>query len=216
MVRDEDREEMRRLPLRRELEICFEHLHLPALPPPLPRSSAWPEIHRPCNSHNPQVMPFFFLAYEDMSLAEVTRWVQVKRDELWQIGIQDGLACAAQANQTHIARYLPDHGGAFLHGAVVKAACSNRSLPFFELCVEHGHHPDQHIPSNCGWFGVALNQCIEDEELTRFLQNGASRDLGRFLEGGTHCWGERATPPMDRISGLPLDYVVEKASISVI
>lgn len=168
MMRDEDREEIRRLPLRRELESCFEHLNLPPLPPPPPRSSLWLQIHRPCNSRNPLVMPFL-LACEDRSLAEVTRWVQVKRDELRHIGIQDGLACAAQGNQTYVAHYLLDHEGAFLHGAVVKAACGNRSLPFFELCVEHGYHPDQQMPSNCGWLGVAFNQCIEDEDITRFL-----------------------------------------------
>ncbi|KAF7552215.1 hypothetical protein G7Z17_g4449 [Cylindrodendrum hubeiense] len=146
-IRDEDREEARRVPLRTELESYFDHLKLPPLPPPLPRSSLWLGLRRPCESRIAEVRPFL-VACEQGDLDDVKAWIKDKKDVLQKIGVQDGLACAADANQPDVARYLLDEAGASVHGAVVQAACRNRSLPLLELCVQHGYHPDQQIPAN--------------------------------------------------------------------
>ncbi|KAM5346107.1 hypothetical protein ACJ41O_009112 [Fusarium nematophilum] len=216
MDRDEEREEARRAPLQKEIESYFAHLGLAPLPPPLPKSSLWLAAHRPCQYPNAEIRPFF-IACEEGSLDEVRRWVQDKRQELRQMGVQDGLACAANGNQVHVARYLLEEGGASLHGAVVKAACRHRSLALFQVCAQHGYHPNQQIPSNNGHFGTALIHCIEGEEITRFLlQNGADPDVGPWLDGRCLGWGERSTPPLDRTSGFALDLAVEKGSLATV
>lgn len=188
----------------------------PPLPPPLPRSSLWLGIQRPCNYPDAEVRPFL-VACEEGALGEVGRFVREEKAVLRQIGLQDGLACAAQGTQVRVARYLLEEGGAFLHGAVVEAACRARCLPLFELCVRHGYHPDQQMR---GGLGVALNHCLGrgQEDIARFLlQNGASPDLARFHDNRMACWGgRRSAPPLDRTAGLALDLAAEKGSLSTV
>ncbi|KAF2680039.1 hypothetical protein K458DRAFT_421851 [Lentithecium fluviatile CBS 122367] len=53
--RNEQREEAKLAPLRRELEGYFADFNLPPLPPPLAKSSGWLEIRRPCYYKNEDV-----------------------------------------------------------------------------------------------------------------------------------------------------------------
>jgi hypothetical protein len=104
-----------------------------------------------------------------------------------------------------------------LSGAVIQAACDNHSLPLFELCLQHGYHPNRQIPSNDGRFGTALTHCIDNEDITRFLlQNGADANVAPFHDNRLLNWGPRATPPMDRTSGLALDRAVKTGNSTVI
>ncbi|CAM1503198.1 Fc.00g079740.m01.CDS01 [Cosmosporella sp. VM-42] len=218
MARDDDREDVHRAPLRKDLEGRYDHLNLAPLPPPLPRSSLWitSRTQGPSDYNIPEVRSFL-IACTEGSLDEVKRCVQEKKEALRQRGLQDGLDCAAKGNQVDVARYLLEEGGAFLDGAVVDAACENHSLPLFELCVQHGYHPNQQIPGS--GYGVALLQCLQEkhEDIARFLiQNGADPDLARFHDNRCMNWGERSSPPMDRASGLPLDRAVESGGFSTV
>ncbi|KAF5632983.1 ankyrin repeat domain protein [Fusarium sp. NRRL 25303] len=218
MDRDNARLEAAHEPLKREIEGYFEHLNLPALPAPLPPSSLWVATSRAENCPNKTIQPFM-VACDKGNLELVKHWIQDRdlNSKLQQIGIQDGLAFAAQANQVNIASYLLQKGGAYLHGAVVEAACDNLSLPLFELCVQHGYHPNQQIPSRSGGFGVAINHCITNVEITRFLlEHGADPNVAPFMDGRTSGWGEKATPPMDRTSGLALDRAITKSPSIVV
>ncbi|KAF4498121.1 ankyrin repeat domain containing [Fusarium agapanthi] len=169
----------------------LEAAHEP-LKPPLPRSSLWVATTRAEKCPNKAIQPFM-------------------------IGIQDGLGFAAQANHVNIVGYLLREGGAYLHGAVVEAACDNLSLPLFKVCVQHGYHPNQQIPSRSGGFGVTINHCIADVEITLFLlEHGADPNVAPFMDGRTTGWGEKATPPMDRTSGLALDRAITKSPSIVV
>ncbi|KAF5694750.1 ankyrin repeat family A 2 [Fusarium denticulatum] len=110
-----------------------------------------------------------------------------------------GLVYAARANQIELVRYLLDERWTPLNGEV------------------HGYHSNQQIPSRDGYFGVAINHCVQDVDITRFLlEHGADPDLAPFKDGRLQDWGEKATPPMDRTSGLALDLAVEKSPIIVV
>ncbi|KAF5973487.1 hypothetical protein FBULB1_8233 [Fusarium bulbicola] len=218
MDRDDARLEAAHEPLKREIEGYFEHLNLPVLPAPLPRSSLWVGTTRAENCTNKAIQPFM-VACEKGIPDQVKHWIQDRelKNTLQQIGIQDGLALAAQANRVDIVSYLLREGGAYLHGAVVEAACDNLSHPLFEVCVQHGYHPNQQIPSRSGGFGVAINHCISDVEITRFLlEHGADPNIAPFRDGRTTGWGEKATPPMDRTSGLALDHAIKKSPTIVV
>lgn len=217
MDRNEQREDLRRAPLRRDLESLFDHLGLPPLPPPLPKSSLWQSIRSPSNYWNAEVRPFLVACWKG-ELDEVRRWVPARKDDvLLQIGVDDGLSCAAGGNQPDVARYLLDEGGATVRAAVIGAACRHRSLLLLKLCVQHGYHPDQQVPSNDGHFGVALTHCLEDDDITRFLlERGADPDVAPFHDNRKLGWGQRAAPPMDRTSGLALDRAVEKGSFNTV
>ncbi|KAI0408469.1 ankyrin repeat-containing domain protein [Xylaria palmicola] len=220
-ARKEELEELRRAPLRKDIEDRFDGLGLPALPPPLPKKSEWlGAIVAPRNYPNAEVRPFFAACAEG-SLATVRRWVTERKETLLQVGVQDGLALAARANQVEVVRYLllddkneERGGGAHLDGSVIEGACENRSLPLFELCLQHhGYHPNQQVPSNDGHFGVALIHCLDDEDITRvLLRHGADPDLAPFQDGRRLGWGSRASPPMDRTCGLALDRAVQGGS----
>ncbi|KAI8954174.1 hypothetical protein F4801DRAFT_534570 [Xylaria longipes] len=215
-ARNEELEELRRTPLRQELESYFDDLNLDPLPPPLPKRSEWLDTTHSKNYRNAEVRPFF-IACEEGSLEVVKEWVSEKREVLLQVGVQDGLACAARENQVDVVRYLFDEGGAFLDGSVIEGACFRRSLPLFELCVQHGYHPNQQIPSNDGYLGVALNHCLDNREITLFLlKHGADPDLAPFQDCRRFGWGRRATPPMDRKCGLALDRAVVGSSFAII
>ncbi|EWZ85256.1 hypothetical protein BFJ63_vAg6272 [Fusarium oxysporum f. sp. narcissi] len=102
-------------------------------------------------------------------------------------------------------------------GDVVREACDILSLPLFELYLQHGYHPNQQIPSRNGYFGVAINHCVQDPDVTRLLlEHGADPDVAPFTDSRTQGWGEKATPPMDRTSGLALDHAVAKSPVVVI
>ncbi|KAF3807024.1 hypothetical protein GCG54_00007279 [Colletotrichum gloeosporioides] len=213
LSRKEERWEAKRLPLRRELEGYFKDLNLPPLPSPLPKSSHWLDIQRPCHHPNLGLRPFL-MACEEGSMDEVQR--RVSEGSLSPISVQDGLACAAKGNQPDVVQYLLE-AGARPHAAVVIQACRLRSFPILERCIQHGYHPNQQIPSDNGSFGVSLTHCLEDEGITRLLlENGADPDLGRFLDNRIFSWGYRAAPPMDRTSGLALDHAVEKGQFNVV
>ncbi|KAI0812171.1 ankyrin repeat-containing domain protein [Xylaria sp. FL0064] len=209
-TRKEEREELRQEPLRQELDNYFSNLdNLSPLPPPLPKKSEWLDIKNPKDYPNAEVRPFF-AACEEGSLEVVKRWVLEGKDKLLQVGVQDGLACAARNKRVDIVRYLLDEGGAILDCSVVEGACMNRSLALFEQCVRRGYHPNQQVPSNAGHFGVALNHCLDSEEVTLFLlRHGADPNLAPFQDGRRSCWGSRAVPPMDLTCGLALDRAVE-------
>lgn len=193
-TRNEEFEELRRAPLRQELEGYFDDLNLDPLPPPLPKRSEWLDTTYPDNYPNAEVR-LFFTVCEEGSLEVVKRWVSEKREVLLQVGVQDGLACAARKNQINVVRYLLDEGGATLDGSMIEGACSNHSLSLFELCVQHGYHPNQQIPSNNGHFGVALNRCLDNREVTLFLlKNGADPDLAPFQDGSDWAGEEERRP----------------------
>ncbi|KAI1274033.1 ankyrin repeat-containing domain protein [Xylaria sp. FL0933] len=212
-TRKEEREDLRREPLRRELDNYFLNLdNLRPLPPPLPKKSEWLDIKNPKDYPNAEVRTFF-IACEEGSLEVVKRWAPERKDMLLQVGVQDGLACAARSERVEVVRYLLDKGGAILDCSVVEGACMHRSLALFELCAQRGYHPSQQVPSNAGHFGVALNHCLDSEEVTLFLlRHGADPDLAPFQDGRRSCWGSRAAPPMDRTCGLALDRAVEDGS----
>ncbi|CCT72830.1 uncharacterized protein FFUJ_12723 [Fusarium fujikuroi IMI 58289] len=215
--RDEARKDASREPQRLVIYSYFEHLNLPPLPPPLPRCSTSVRIKRAENHSNESVRPFM-LACEKGLLDEVKAWTEdgERIEELQQLGLQDGLVYAARANEIEVVRYLLDERWTHLNGEVVREACDNLSLPLFELCVQHGYHPNQQIPSLNGYFGVAINHCVQDVDITRFLlEHGGDPDLAPFKDGRLHNWGEKATPPMDRTSGLALDLAVEKSPMIV-
>ena len=113
--RKEEREDLKRAPLREELEAYFGDLDLPTLPSPLAKSSLWLEYQRPCNYDNEDVWPFY-VACEKGEHGIVKEWVQDKKDVLQQIGLQDGLAYAAKGDQVNVASYLLAEGHASLHG----------------------------------------------------------------------------------------------------
>ncbi|KAI0202357.1 ankyrin repeat-containing domain protein [Astrocystis sublimbata] len=220
--REEEYEELRRAPLRRELEALFSDLGLPALPPPLLKKSEWHNgIVYPHHYPNVEVRPFFAACAEG-SLATVEHWVTEKRVTLSQVGVQDGLAIASRANQVSVIRYLLDKdkgGGAHLDGSVVEGACENHSLPLFQLCIQHGYHPNQQVASIDGHFGVALTHCLNigDEEIVQLLlHHGADPDLAPFQDGRRLGWGRRAAPPVDRTCGLALDLAAKHGSLAIV
>ncbi|KAF5649012.1 ankyrin repeat domain protein [Fusarium sp. NRRL 52700] len=218
MDRDAAREDASREPLRREIEDYFKDLALPPLPSSLPPSSLWLARIQAANCPYPAIKPFM-VACDAGLLDQVKSWVedQQRRNILQQIGIQDGLVFAARSNRVNIVRYLLEEGGASLTGDVVREACDNLSFPLFELCLQHGYHPNQQIPSRNGYFGVALNHCVQDPNITRLLlEHGADPDIAPFSDSRTQGWGEKATPPMDRTSGLALDHAVAKSPMIVI
>ena len=205
-------------PLCREMDAYFDHLHLPPLPPPLPRSSPWLDITQPCY-YEPQEIRPFYLACQEGQLDEVRRWAADKRDDLRPVGLQDGLCCAAKGNQADVARFLLDQGLAHVDSKAVQFACQSKSLPLFQVFLQHGYHPDQQVPVESGIFGTALAHCLESEQVTRLLlEHGADATMARFaLNGRYWSWrGIRAAPPMDRTSGLPLDLAVEKHSLETV
>lgn len=212
MAKKDDRVEARCAPMRREVEGYFE---LPPLPAPLPRSSLWLGVTRPCHYTPEEVRPFY-VACEEGRLDEVRGWMG-RKDVLRPIGLRDGLDCAAIGNQVHVARYLLDEGVA-LHGHAVKAACKNRSLQLFELFVAYGYHPNQQVPSYHGGFGTALRHCLDREPVARFLlEAGADPNAAPFTDRRNMVYdGERVTAPVDRTSGLPLDIAVEQSSFAVV
>ncbi|KAF5572894.1 ankyrin repeat domain-containing protein [Fusarium pseudoanthophilum] len=218
MDRDGAREDAAREPLRREIEDYFKDLALPSLPRPLPPSSLWLARTQATNCPYPAIKPFM-VACDAGLLDQVKSWVEDhrRRDVLQQISMQDGLVFAARANRVDIVRYLLEEGGASLTGDVVREACDNLSLPLFEVCFQHGYHPNQQIPSRSGGFGVAINRCITDIEITRFLlEHGADPNVAPFMDGRTSGWGEKATPPMDRTSGLALDRAIAESLTIVV
>ncbi|PVH97381.1 ankyrin [Periconia macrospinosa] len=213
--RIETRVEEKCVPLRKELEGYFDSREFPPFPPPVAKSSLWLEIWRPQNYQIKAIRPFF-QACEDGALDDVKTWVRTKRHVILRMGIQDGLACAAMGNKVDVARFLLDEGGATIHAAYIKNACSNRSLPLFSLAIDHGYHPNQHVPSNVGCFGTALQHCVDNYDITKLLlQHGADPNVAPFKDGRTAPWGNRSTPPMDRKSGLPLDLAVESGNLAV-
>ncbi|KAH0428989.1 hypothetical protein CcaCcLH18_08742 [Colletotrichum camelliae] len=213
LLRKETRWEAKRLPLRRELEGYFKDLKLPPLPSPIMKSSHWLDIKRPCHHPNVELRPFL-MACEEGSMDEVRRLVS--EGSLSSISMQDGLACAANGNHPDIVKYLLE-AGARPHAAVIIHACRLSSYPILELCIQHGYHPNQQIPSDNGSFGVSLTHCLDNEGITRLLlENGANPDLGRFLDNRIFSWGYRAAPPMDRTSGLALDHAVEKGHFNIV
>ncbi|KAF5710350.1 ankyrin repeat domain-containing protein [Fusarium mundagurra] len=218
MDRDAARKDASRKPLRLIIYSYFEHLNLPPLPPPLPGCSTSVQVSRAENHSNESVRPFM-VACDKGLLDKVKAWTEdgERIEELQQLGLQDGLVYAARANHIEVVRYLLDERWTPLNGEVVREACDNLSLPLFELCVQHGYHPNQQIPSRDGHIGVALNHCVQDVDITRFLlEHGADPDLAPFKDGRLHDWGEKATPPMDRTSGLALDLAVEKSPMIVV
>lgn len=203
-------------PLREELESFFENLDLEPLPLPLPKA-LWESVRPPYSPHGfgGEIEPFNTACLEG-DLDTVKYWAREKRGDLRQVGLQHGLALASSKNQTDIVRYLLDEGGAYLDGAVIELACLNLCLPMFELAVEHGYHPNQQIPSPNGFRGTAIKHCLASFEITQFLLvNGADPDLGPWQDTRCQGWGARATPPMDRQSGIVLDKAVEKGYIEV-
>ncbi|KAF5621126.1 ankyrin repeat domain protein [Fusarium tjaetaba] len=216
--RDNARSDASKEPLRLIIYSYFEHLNLPPLPPPLPGCSTSVLFTRAEKHSNESIRPFM-VACDKGLLEEVKSWTEdgERIEELQQLGLQDGLVYAARADQVEIVRYLLDERWTPLNGEVVREACDNLSLPLFELCVQHGYHPNQQIPSRDGHFGVAINHCVQDVDITRFLlEHGADPDLAPFKDGRLHDWGEKATPPMDRTSGLALDLAVEKSPTIVV
>jgi ankyrin repeat protein len=215
MMRQEEREDARCAPLVREIEGYFAHLELPALPPPLPRSSLWLETQR-ARHYKPVGARRFYLACEEGSLDVVERWLEEEKDparQIGSIGLQDALACGAVGNQLHVVRYLLK-AGAIITNAAVRAACDNRSLELFKLLVEHGFHPNQQIR---GCFGTALMNCLDSEDITRFLlDHGADPDLGPFTDARRMMWRRRPAAPLDRTCGLALDIAAEKSSLGVV
>ncbi|SPO02477.1 uncharacterized protein DNG_05150 [Cephalotrichum gorgonifer] len=206
-ARQNDRRDAKCAPVAREMESYFEHLNLPPLPPPLPRSSLELSVHRADNSEPKELRPFYMACHEGR-LDEVKEWVQdqKKRDSLRKKGLPTGLDFAAKGNQVHVARYLVEEVGVTIHGEAVRAACTNLSLPLFELFVRNGYHPNQQVPSDMGLFGTALSHCLGSEAVTLFLlKNGADPDIAPFADARPRLWGRRSTPPMDRFSGRPLD-----------
>ena len=80
----------------------------------------------------------------------------------------------------------------------------------FELCVEYGYHPDRQVPMRDGNYGTPLVRCLQSEKVVRFLlEHGANPNISDFLDHRCKGWGERSTPPMDRMSGLALDLAVK-------
>ncbi|PKS06134.1 hypothetical protein jhhlp_007451 [Lomentospora prolificans] len=214
MARQEDRADAKSAPMRRETEGYFEHL--PPMPPPLPKSSHWVGYTRPENYRPAWVRPFY-LACKEGRLDEVQSWIRDKKEILRPIGLRDGLDCAAMGNQVHVARYLLEAVGVTLSGYSVRAACENRSLPLFQLFIQHGYHPNQQVPSRAGHFGTALRHCLDNEAIVRFLlQNGADPNAAPFMDRRNMVYGERTTAPMDRTSGLLLDTAVEKHTFATV
>ncbi|KAG4261809.1 hypothetical protein FPRO03_11277 [Fusarium proliferatum] len=215
--RDDARKDASREALRLIIYSYFEHLNLPPLPPPLPGCSTSVQVKRVENYSYESLRPFM-VACDKGLLDEVKAWTEdgERIEELQQLGLQDGLVYAARANEIEVVQYLLDERWTPLNGEVVREACDNLSLPLFELCVRHGYHPNQQIPSRDGYIGVAINHCVQDVDITRFLlEHGADPDLAPFKDGRLQDWGEKATPPMDRTSGLALDLAVEKSPMIV-
>ncbi|KAG5786731.1 hypothetical protein H9Q69_014190 [Fusarium xylarioides] len=218
MDRDNARSDASKEPLRLIIYSYFEHLNLPPLPPPLPGCSTSVLFKRAENHSNESVRPFM-VACDKGLLDEVKAWTEdgERIEELQQLGLQDGLVYAARANQIEVVRYLLDERWTPINGEVVREACDNLSLPLFELCAQHGYHPNQQIPSRDGHIGVAINHCLQNVDITRFLlEHGADPDLAPFKDGRLQDWGEKATPPIDRTSGLALDVAVEKSPMIVV
>lgn len=216
-ARQESRLEKYKSPMRAELESHFESLGYEplSLPPPLPKALS-AIIRPPYGRHplTPEVEPFT-TACQEGTLDIVKYWVREKRDVLRQVGLQHGLAFASWKDQINVVRYLLGEG-AVLDGAVIELACSNLSLPLFRLAVEHGYHPNQQIPSINGSMSTAINHCLVSFEITQFLlANGADPDLGPWLDTRCRGWGDRATPPMDRQSGIALDKAVRQGYLDV-
>ncbi|KAF9875682.1 putative ankyrin repeat domain containing protein [Colletotrichum karsti] len=209
MCRKEDRKEKQRAALRRDHESHFAHLA--PLPPPLPKSSLWFALERrPEKYRVPGIRPFL-VACHDGSLDDVKDWLVHKRDILRPIGLRDGLVCAALRDQVEVARYLLDECRTTITSMVIGATCNRRSLPLFQLCVEHGYHPDQSIPSNDGGMGTALENCLDNAEVVRFLlEYGADPDISHSCDNRCMNWGLRSAPLMDRSSGLCLDRTVRE------
>ncbi|KAI8632834.1 ankyrin repeat-containing domain protein [Xylariaceae sp. FL1651] len=215
-LRIEERQDAARAPFQMEIESRYHELNFTPLLPPLPKPSAWLDFNRPRHYAVTEVRPFL-IACEQGSINEVMQWATEKGETLQHIGLQDGLACAAENNQVEIVRYLLQEKLASLDASVVQGACSNRSLPLFEICIQHGYHPNQQVPSRGGHFGVALHHCIDNEDITRFLlEHGADPDLAPFQDTRRMPWDYRATPPMDRECGLALDRAVKEGSLEVV
>ncbi|KAI0197931.1 ankyrin repeat-containing domain protein [Astrocystis sublimbata] len=217
-TRNEERQDRRNVTLHRELESYFTTLNdLAPLPPALPKRSTSFSVPWIWSKFDTEERPFF-AACDGGSMKVVRYWASEKRDALLQIGLQDGLAIAAGAGEVDVVRYLLDEGGAILDCSVIEAACRHRSLPLFEIAIRHGYHPNQQVPSNMGFFGVALNHCLDDHEITLFLlERGADPNLAPFQDSRRSVWGERATPPMDRTCGLALDLAIKgDSSLAVI
>ncbi|KAF4339712.1 ankyrin repeat domain protein [Fusarium beomiforme] len=216
--RDDARNDEAREPLRLMIYNYFENLNLPPLPPPLPGWSYWLQ-HTEAEFYKRERVRPFMVACDKGLLDEVKAWTQDGEllEELQQMGLQDGLVFAAKANQIDVVRYLLNERWTSLNGEVVRQACIHLSLPLFELCVQHGYHPNQQVPSPNGFFGVALHHCVEDADITRFLlEHGADPDLASFQCFRHRGWGQQATPPMDRTSGLALDLAIEKSPMIVV
>lgn len=216
MRNKEERHDRKNAPLAREIESYTEALNLEPFPPPLPKSSLWIEVQYP-ESYRLKDIREFYVACREGNMDAVRHWINEKKDALHQIGLDDGLACAARGDQVETCRFLLDNG-AKLHGDVVRKACDNLSLPLFNLFFEHGYHPNQQIPSNRGGFGTALRHCLRSDDITRLLlEHGADPNAAPFNhDGRTLFWGARSTPPLDRRSGLALDLAVVRGSVDVV
>lgn len=212
----EDRQDQRNEPLQREIDSYYKSRNLSPFPPPLPKSSLWLETRRPSDYMFADIRPFY-IACEQGDFDVVKSWINEKKEHLRQMGMQDGLACAAHGNQIETCRYLLDEAGSNIHGHVIREACKNLSLDLFKLCLEHGYHPNQEIPSRSGHFGTALRHCLENKDITRLLlENGADPNAAPWTDGRGTMWSGRSTPPMDRTSGLPLDLAVRKNNLLVV
>ncbi|CAG9984847.1 unnamed protein product [Clonostachys byssicola] len=214
MAMEADQRDTRCAALKREIESYFDKPK--PFPPPLPRSSIWLEHTYPYN-YRIEHMRMFYLACQEGRLNDVEEWLRDRRDMLSPIGLRDGLDVAAMGSQVHVVRYFIEEVGVGITGAAVMYACRNQSLPLFELFIQHGYHPNQQVPSNCGSFGTALLDCLGSEDITRLLlENGADPNAAPFMDGRRHMWGQQSTVPMDRTSGLLLDKAVEKHSFAVV
>jgi ankyrin repeat protein len=215
-ARREAREEAYLEPKAKELASCFEDLGLDPLPPPLPKGLV--EFYRPPYNEdaiNTQVEPFT-TACREGRLDLVKDWVEKHGDVLRQVGRQHGLAFATLGDQLDVVRYLLEEGGAHIDGAAIELACMNASLGMFEILVEHGYHPNQQIPSPMGRLGTALTNCLQSFEVIKFLlASGADPDLGPWRDTRCRPWGMRATPPLDRQSGIALDEAVKAGRLDI-
>lgn len=212
----EERVEERNAPFTRELQSIFDELDLPPLPSPLPKA-IWESLRAPWLTYiNKEVEPFT-IACQEGQLETVRCWATEKKDLLGQVGLQFGLALAAWKDHTSTVHYLLGEGGAFLDSAVIEMACDNLSTAMFQVAIEHGYHPNQQIPSRSGHLSIALIQCLENYEVTKYLlAHGADPDLGRWQDFRRQPWKEvRAAPPMDRQCGIALDIAVRKGNLAL-
>lgn len=215
LANQEERKDRRTETLRRELERKTESIGLQPLPEPLPKSSLWHDIQPP-ERYKFEDIREFYVACEKGDLKLVSHWVREKIGTLRQIGIRDGLACAARGNQVEVCRHLLATGGARVHGQVVREACRNRSPALFQLSLEYEYHPNQQVPSKCGEFGTALRHCIDSEHVTRvLLEHGADPNLTAFRDRRTQLWSQRSAPPMKRKTSEALANAISLGNVAV-